>query len=271
MTKNDLEKKQKMIARIQEFTLMDDDFMTRFFENDKECTQFVLQTILGNKNITVIEEVAQKVVKSLEGRSVRLDVYAKDDTGKPYDIEIQRADKGAGAKRARYNSALMDADITVPGEEAEKLPESYVIFITENDIFGKGLPLYHIDRVVKECNIPFGDENHIIYVNGKYEGDDPIGDLMHDFHCKKPADMKNKILADRARYLKENDKGVKHMCRIMEDFAKEERDEAKIEERIEMAVKLLESGDMTEERIKELFKLTDEQMQTIKEKVSVLA
>lgn len=56
---------------------------------------------------------------------------------KPYDIEIQRSDKGAGAKRARYNSALMDADITEPGEEAEKLPESYVIFITENDIYKK--------------------------------------------------------------------------------------------------------------------------------------
>ena len=31
---------------------MDDDFMTRFFENDKECTQFVLQTILDNKKWT---------------------------------------------------------------------------------------------------------------------------------------------------------------------------------------------------------------------------
>lgn len=81
--------------------------------------------------------------------------------------------------------------------------KKYEIFTTENDIFGKGLPLYRIKRTVKECNISFGDENHIIYVNGKYEGNDPIGDLMHDFHCRKADDMKNKILADRARYLKE--------------------------------------------------------------------
>ena len=65
----------------------------------------------------------------------------------------------------------MDADITVPGKEL------------------------------------FNDEAHIIYVNGKYEGNDPIGDLMHDFHCKKAYDMKNKLLAERARYLKENEKG----------------------------------------------------------------
>ena len=49
--KKDSTKKQKMIARLQEFTLMDDDFMTRFFENDKDCTQFVLQTILDNKSL----------------------------------------------------------------------------------------------------------------------------------------------------------------------------------------------------------------------------
>ena len=40
-----------------------------------------------------------------------------------------------------------------------------------------------------------------------------------------PDDMKSRILAERARYLKESDKGVRHMCRIMEEFAKEERKE----------------------------------------------
>ena len=266
MTKKNLSKKQKMIARLQEFTLMDDDFMTRFFENDKECTQFVLQTILDNKKLKVIDTVIQKVVKNLEGRSVRLDVYAKDNKGKPYDIEIQRSDKGAGAKRARYNSALMDADITEPGDEAEKLPESYVIFITENDIYKKGKPLYKIDRYVDGEQL-FDDEAHIIYVNGQYKGDDPIGDLMHDFHCKKADDMKNKILADRTRYLKESDKGVKHMCRIMEDFAKEERKERDLE----TAAKLIEQGKMTEEEVAEFYKFTKAQMKAVKEKVAVLA
>ena len=82
-----------------------------------------------------------------------------------------------------------------------------------------------------------------------------------------PDDMKSRILAERVRYLKESYKGVRHMCRIMEEFAKEEREERTIE----MAAKLLESGDMTEKRIKELFKLTEGQMKAIKERVAVLA
>ena len=86
-----------------------------------------------------------------------------------------------------------------------------------------------------------------------------------------PDDMKSRILAERVRYLKESDKGVRHMCRIMEEFAKEERKEAKIEERIEMAAKLLELGKMTEEELAETFKLNARQMKAIKERVAVLA
>ena len=61
------------------------------------------------------------------------------------------------------------------------------------------------------------------------------------------------------------------MCRIMEDFAKEERKEAREERTIEMAATLLQAGDMSEERIKELYKLTEKQMKAIKERVAVLA
>ena len=105
-----------------------------------------------------------------------------------------------------------------------------MIFITEHDIFKCGLPLYHIDRIIKENNMTFQDESHIIYVNGEYEGDDPIGDLMHDFACANPDEMRSKLLAEKTRYYKQDDKGVRRMSRIMEEFAIEERTEAKLED-----------------------------------------
>ena len=57
----------------------------------------------------------------------------------------------------------------------------------------------------------------------------------------------------------------------MEDFAKEERKEAKIEERMNLASKILESGKMTEDKIVEMFKLTKKQMQVVKDRVAVMA
>ena len=76
----------------------------------------------------------QEVLKNLRGRSAILDVHAIDTDDKEMNIEIQRNDKGADAKRARHNSSLLDAHILKPGEETENIPDSYVIFITENDV-----------------------------------------------------------------------------------------------------------------------------------------
>ena len=39
---------------------------------------------------------------------------------------------------------------------------------------------------------------------------------MHDFSCTNAKDMHNKVLADRVRYFKEDERGVAIMCREME-------------------------------------------------------
>ena len=108
---------------------------------------------------------SQYVIKNLQGRSVRLDILAVDQQNRVYNIEIQRNDKGAGVKRARYNSSLIDANVTEPGDQYQKLNETYVIFITENDVLGENLPIYHVDRIIRETGKMFNDESHIIYVN----------------------------------------------------------------------------------------------------------
>ena len=69
---------------------------------------------------------------------------------------------------------------------------------------GGNKPIYHIDRMVNETGKFFRDEAHIIYVNGAYRDDSPLGLLMHDFSCTNPKDMNYKILADKTRYFKED-------------------------------------------------------------------
>ena len=65
----------------------------------------------------------------------------------------------------------------------------YVIFIYKHDKFGKGLPIYRVERVVFETGEAFDDGSHIVYVNGKYKGDDEIGKLIQDFYSTSPDDM----------------------------------------------------------------------------------
>ena len=161
------------LQRIRGFRLMDDDFMSKCFEENIECTELVLQIVLGRDDLKVEKVAIQHQLKNLQGRSIIFDIYATDHAGKRYNVEIQRADRGAGAKRARYHSSLIDANVTEPGEKLENLVETYVIFITEHDVLGKGKPIYHIDRVIKETGENFGDEAHILYVNGEYRDESP--------------------------------------------------------------------------------------------------
>ena len=164
-----------------------------------------------------------------------------------FDVEIQRSDAGAGAKRARHNSSLMDAHILKPGADTEEIPDSYVIFITENDVMNGDQAVYPVDRYVKigRKKVLFGDGSHILYVNGKYRGDDEIGKLIHDLSCTDPDDMNYEALADRARYYKKNEKGVAAMCKIMEDM----RNEAEQKSAREIAERMIRKGKMTIEEI----------------------
>ena len=201
---------------IQNLTLMDDTFMRNVFK-EKSCVEYILQVIMERK-LHIIEHVTQKDYKNLQGRSVILDCVAVDETGKQFDIEMQQENEGATPKRARYHSGLMDMNILEPGQTFDDLPQAYVIFITKKDILGYDMPIYHIQRTVKELQTDFNDESYIIYVNSKKHEDTELVKLMHDFHCKNADDMNSEILAKKVRELKETPKGVDSMCRELEEL-----------------------------------------------------
>ena len=70
----------------------------------------------------------------------------------------------------------------------------------------KGLPLYHVERIIQETKERFEDGSHIIYVNGSYKNDDdPVGKLMHDFRCTSSIDMFYDELKNTVKYFKETE------------------------------------------------------------------
>lgn len=250
----DEKQRKRYLEYIKNFRLIDDTFMQRVFK-DKECTQLLLRIILEKTDLVVITVDVEYDVHNLYGRSVRLDVHAIDSDGVEYDIEIQRSDKGAVVKRARYNSSMLDVDALKASEDFTKLPETYVIFITENDVLKRNLPIYHIDRVIRETGELFDDKAHIVYVNNEIKDDTPLGMLMYDFACTDPKDMHYKELAEKVRYYKDSEQEVVSMCKAMEEIeAKgEARGIAKGEAKkmAEMAERMRRRG-MSEEEIRDL-------------------
>lgn len=111
------QKQQEDLARLRQLRLIDDDFFSKCFDNDTACVQLVLQIVLDKPDLNVDRCAnAGLLWKILLNRSVRLDVLATDSEGRKFNIEIQRSDKGAGRKRARYNSSMMDVNLLENGQ-----------------------------------------------------------------------------------------------------------------------------------------------------------
>ena len=212
---------------IAKLTLMDDIFMNKVFENDTERTALLLRIILNNDKIKVVKAVTQQKLKNLSGHDLQLDILAQEENGKLFNVEVQNHSSGAAARRARYHLSLLDAHSLPKGEVYQKLPDNYVIFITQYDVLKGGLPIYHINRRIEENNAAFADGSHIIYVNNKIKDNTPLRRLMHDFNCSNPNDMYYPELAEKARYFKETEKGLTNMGDVFEKFvAKREKEAA---------------------------------------------
>lgn len=113
-------KQEKIQRRIKRFRLFDDEFMTKCFEDDIECTELVLRIIMDKSDLKVEKTHVQHMIKNLQGRSITLDIEATDSEQKRYDIEIQRLDSGAKPKRARYHSSLLDANVLLAGDDTDR-------------------------------------------------------------------------------------------------------------------------------------------------------
>ncbi len=267
----------KMLARIRALRLIDDDFMTAVFGGNNELTEFLLKILLSRDDIHVKSCMTQKDIRNLFGRSVKLDIVAEDENGKMFNVEIQRADKGASAKQARYNLSMLDSHTLKRKDDFADLPETYIIFITENDVFKKSKAIYKVKRFVDFSDeneyLPFDDGCNIIYVNGSYRGDDAIGKLMHDFFEADANAMYYPEIADNVRFHKQDEKGVNSMCRIFEEYGDERaamaRAEARTETRNEVAEDLLRRTQLPLEEVSAISRLPLERVQEIAAKLAV--
>ena len=271
MQRTDSNKTQELLEILRNFRLLDDTFFSQCFDGNNECTELILRIILDMPDLKVLRTNTQRSVKNLMLHEARLDAYAEDSRGNAYDIEVQRSDTGAERRRARFYSSMLDSRMLRKGEKYRSIPDSYVIFITENDVMRRGNSVYRIERCIMDTREEFRDGSHIVYVNGSYRGSSPIGRLMHDFSCTSPDEMNYKVLADRVRYYKESKEGVDKMCRAVENLVEkygkqyEEIGEKRgaANEKKERILRLLADGTLPVQKIASIYDLQVEDVERI--------
>ena len=251
-------------------TLFDDNLMSLVFGQNIEATELLLRVIM-ERDIEVVSVQGQDEFKNsvIGGRCITLDVHAIDTDGRHIDIEVQINAEGAHVKRARYHSSMMDARMLKEGQEFKEIEDSYVIFIYDHDKFKKGLPFYHIQRRVDETGEVFGDGSHIIYVNGKYNGNDDIGQMMRDFHQCIPEQIKNEILSEAVAYYKGKEgRGV--MSDAVREYGEEQKKAGIKEGQLESLVKFFRNNG-TEAAAKQMLDASDEDIKIAKERLVSLS
>ena len=267
---------EKHLRCLNDFCLMDDIFFFRCAKDHPELVQLMLRIIL-KEDIDILTMKLQEEMRHFFHHSFIMDCLVKINHDRIVNVEIQQYDAGAHPKRARAYASALDVEWMEKGMDYRDLNESIVIFITKHDVLGKGLPIYHIDRTIDECNEPFHDGSHIIYVNCAIQDGSPLGLFNHDMLCTDPDQMHYEIMAERARYFKRTKRGEKEMCLAMENWKKEiiaesleiGREEGiskgKIEKQIAIARALISEGSLSLETIAKVTELSMEEILSFKQ------
>lgn len=240
------------------------DYKSLTFANDFIFAKVMQNRELCKKLLEVILEVEIERIEYLEeqkaiderydAKSVRLDVYVKDDKDTVYNIEIQTTDTKNLAKRSRYYQGIIDMNLIVKGENYKKLNRSYVIFICLFDVFGKGRHIYTFEnRCVQDLDICLEDETVKVFLNPVSDMDDVDEELKNFLNYLAdgvPRDAFTTELAqavDKAKNNKELE--VEYMTMLMRE--KEKYDEG-LEEGLEKVVLKMYEKKYTLEQIAEI-------------------
>ena len=160
----------KRIKDWEELTIQDNFLFLKVMQNKRLC-QHLIEKILQIKIVDITYPDTEKSIDvRWDSKSVRLDVYVKDETGRVYDIEMQcenEANNGL-AKRTRYYQGMIDMELLNKGDVYDNLKPSYIIFICTFDAFAKGRPMYTFrNRCVEEDGLELNDEATKIFLNSK--------------------------------------------------------------------------------------------------------
>lgn len=244
---------------IDNMNLFDDDLMSMAFDGNIEAAELLLRIILKCGDIRVVSVAGQREFQSpvVGGRNIRLDILAKDSGGKHFNIEVQKKPEGAHIRRARFHSSMMDARMLKKGQEFSELRDSYMVFITQTDIFGYGLPIYTVNRYFEEIGDVYNDGSHIVYVNGSYKGDDAVGRLMHDFGCRESKDICYPELAKAVKHFKEEEGGRRIMCEAVERYAKSYAEDVRLDNLLDSVKKIMRNLKVGAEQAMNVLEVND--------------
>lgn len=199
-----------------------DDVMFHKAAEDAEVCEEILQILMANPELKLINSQVQRYLRNIGAHSVILDALCEDQNGNYINIEVQKADDDDNQKRVRFNAANIDTTFVEKGIDYKDIPDVYVIYISAFDPFKEHETIYHIDRVIRKSGTVVNNGIHEIYVNTAVNDGSDVAELMAFFKNSVGSNPKFQKLSAKIKYFKEEKEGVQFMCKVVEEYAKNE-------------------------------------------------
>lgn len=231
-----------------------DAFMFAAAMEDEEICRGVLECVLSLpiKRVKIRTEASPLVNPDFRG--VRLDVYADDEQETVYDIEMQTTDKQNLPKRSRVYQGQMDMAALKPGENFNKLPASFVIFICTFDPFGQKKYRYTFRETCRETGQELDDGAYKVFLSTKGENNEEVPCQLvrflkyaedSSYAVTEQADPLVQKIDSRITALKRS-RGMEVQYMLFSEMLEDERIEGKEEGRLEERDRLFHLMDLME-------------------------
>ena len=247
--KGRLMSRAEQLEQMRRKNLFNNTFMSVALR-DKQACQHVLRILLEIPDLMVQEVRTQYAIPRLISKDSVLDVLAEDSRKKLYSIEIQRTDTVDHARRVRYYGAMLDSEFLGKGKPYQDMPDVYLIYISELDIWKHGLAIYQVQKSLQDVR-PYDDGMRVLYVNAAVDDGTARARLMRYFRTADPKDQSQGALSERVQYLKTEEGGIREMDELLEEVyleGKEDgREEGRMEEAKRLVFRMFVRGDTVEE------------------------
>ena len=157
------------LSQNYQFNLSDFALFLSVMKN-KTAYESTLSIILDEPDLKLAEVEVEQVVLNKSGkRAIRLDAWARDVSDRRFNTEMQNDTEADDVRRrARFYQGLLDTPVLKAGKTTryKHLPSTVIIFITQEDIFGRDRAIYTFTEQCEEfSDLPLDDGTKKIFLN----------------------------------------------------------------------------------------------------------
>ena len=141
------------------------------------------------------------------------------------NVEMQKGSSEDDIRRVRFHASIITAQNTPKGTDFKDIPPDKVLYITDYDALKNGQTVTSVTRCQKlgDDYKPLDDGEEILFANTEVKDDTEHTKLLQLFLRKDSFyDADYPALSEAMRHFKEDEEGVKTVCKIIEEYGTSE-------------------------------------------------